>query len=55
MFQSNHLESYIPFVASNPIALNANEIKDIIEKEQELIAQELKNLVNQMKLQKKLV
>ena len=30
--------------ASNPIALNANEIKkDIIEKEQELIAQELKN------------
>ncbi len=41
--------------ASNPIALNANEIKkDIIEKEQELIAQELKNLGKSDEIAKKI-
>ena len=39
----NNLSMHI--AASNPLALNSDEIKsDIIEKEQELIAEELKKL-----------
>jgi len=41
--------------ASNPIALNANEIKeDIIQKEQELIAEELKNSGKSEEIAKKI-
>ena len=42
--------------ASNPLALNSEDIhKDIIENEEKLISQELKNLENQRKLLRKLV